>query len=268
MGRENRTTWSDVATMTSETDKQPIIVCERVCIAYGREDVVHDASIRIVAGAFLPFVGPNGAGKTTLLRAILGLLKPRQGRITTPFHVRPPGYVPQEKALDPLFPVSLKQIVAMGLYSELGVWRRPDREQRERIDEALEEFGLAEHQAKTLSELSGGMRQKTLLARAFVSGADVFIMDEPTSELDEETEAEVLRHLHRLSAEDGKTVLMAHHGLDHIAELAPTILRFDHGRTEMVATRDAVAARRESRRPAPGPDARRRRPMGPPGSAK
>ena len=243
MGREKCPVTSDGATMTAEADKQPIIVCEHVCIAYGREDAVHDASVAVPAGAFLPVVGPNGAGKTTLLRAILGLLKPRRGRITTPFHLRPAGYVPQEKALDPLFPVSLRQIVTMGLYPELGVWRRPNRRQQERIDESLAEFGLAGHQTKMFSELSGGMRQKTLLARALVSGADVFIMDEPTSELDEETEAEVLRHLHRLSAEDGKTVLMAHHGLDHIADLAPAILRFDHGRTKMVATKDALAAR-------------------------
>jgi len=229
--------------MTSETDRQPVIVCERVCIAYGREDVVHDASVEVWAGAFLPFVGPNGAGKTTLLRAILGLLKPRRGRIITPFGLRPPGYVPQEKALDPLFPVSLRQIVAMGLYPELGVWRRPNKRQRERIDEALEEFRLVEHQTKTFSELSGGMRQKALLARAFVSGAEVFIMDEPMSELDEETEAEVLGHLYRLSAENGKTVLIAHHGLDRIADLAPVILMFDHGRTKMVATEGALAAR-------------------------
>ena len=243
MGREKRIETGDGATMTSTTDAQPIIICENVCIAYGREDVVHDASVEVRAGIFLPFVGPNGAGKTTLLRAILGLLKPRQGRIITPFDVRPPGYVPQEKALDPLFPVSLRQIVAMGLYPELGLWRRPSKRQQERIDEALEEFRLIDHQAKTFSELSGGMRQKTLLARAFVSGADVFIMDEPTSELDEETEAEVLRHLYRLSAENGKTVLIAHHGLDEIATLAPTILMFDHGRTKMVTTTDALGAR-------------------------
>lgn len=224
-------------------DRQPIIICEHVCLAYGREDVVHDASVEVMPGTFLPFVGPNGAGKTTLLRAILGLLRPRQGRIATPFRLRPPGYVPQEKALDQLFPVSLRQIVTMGLYPELGVWRRATKRQRERVDEALEEFRLTEHQTKSFSELSGGMRQRTLLARAFVSRADVFIMDEPTSELDEEAEAEVLEHLYRLSAENGKTVLIAHHGLDRIAALAPAVLMFDHGRTRMVPTEGIVLAR-------------------------
>ena len=227
----------------ARADKQPIIVCEGVCIAYDREDVVHHASVEVQPGAFLPFVGPNGAGKTTLLRAILGLLKPRQGRITTPFSVRPPGYVPQEKALDQVFPVSLRQIVAMGLYAELGVWRRPSKRQKQRVDEALAEFHLTEHQTKSFAELSGGMRQKTLIARAFVSRADVFIMDEPTSELDEEAEAEVLEHLYRLSAENGKTVLISHHGLDRIAALAPAVLMFDHGRARMVETAEAMAGR-------------------------
>jgi ABC-type Mn2+/Zn2+ transport system ATPase subunit len=223
--------------------RQPIIVCEGVCIAYDREDVIHDASVEVESGAFLPFVGPNGAGKTTLLRAILGLLKPREGRIDTPFAERPPGYVPQEKALDQVFPVSLRQIVAMGLYPELGVWGRATRCQRERVDAALAEFGLAEHRKKCFAELSGGMRQKALLARAFVSQADVFVMDEPTSELDEEAETEVLQHLYRLSAEEGKTVLISHHGLDRIAELAPSVFMFEHGRARMVRTEEAMAAR-------------------------
>ena len=234
---------SEQEAATAGMDKQPIITCEGVCIAYGSEDVVHDASVEVKSGAFLPFVGPNGAGKTTLLRAILGLLKPREGRIVTPFASRAPGYVPQEKALDQIFPVSLRQIVAMGLYPELGVWRRPSRRQKARVDESLAQFGLAEHQRKSFAELSGGMRQKTLIARAFVSRADVFIMDEPTSELDEEAETEVLEHLYRLSAENGKTVLISHHGLDRIAELAPSVLMFDHGRARLVKTEEAMAER-------------------------
>jgi len=243
MAQDNRAMSIDRAGSALETDRQPVIACENVCIAYGREDVVHDVSVEVQPGMFLPFVGPNGAGKTTLLRAILGLLRPRCGRIITPFDLRPPGYVPQEKALDPLFPVSVRQIVTLGLYPELGIWRRPNRRQRERLDEALEEFRLVGHQTKTFSELSGGMRQKALLARAFVSQADVFIMDEPTSELDEESEIDVLQHLHRLSVENGKTVLMAHHGLDRIADLASAVLMFDHGRTELMETAGALAAR-------------------------
>ena len=104
----------------------PVIVCEHVAVSYGRQEVVSDACLLVPRGALLPFVGPNGAGKTTLLRAILGLLKPSAGEIRMPFAEKPAGYVPQQKAIDPLYPVSTRQIVEMGLYPELGWWRWPD----------------------------------------------------------------------------------------------------------------------------------------------
>ncbi len=218
--------------------QEPIIICDHVSVAYGREEVIHDACLEIPRGSFLPFVGPNGAGKTTLLRAILGLLKPRKGRIITPFRACPPGYVPQQKAIDRLYPVSTRQIVAMGLYPQLGWWRPVSRPQKEAVQAALEEFHLAEHGEKTFGELSGGMRQKAFIARAFVGQADVFIMDEPASELDEQSEKDLLSHLHRLCDQHGKTVLLAHHGLNHICELAPLLCMFNHGRVSLVKSED------------------------------
>ena len=211
----------------------PIIVCEHVALAYGRQEVVHDACLEVCRGTLLPFVGPNGAGKTTLLRAILGLLKPSRGEIRAPFARKPAGYVPQQKSIDPLYPVTTRQIVEMGLFPELGWWRQPDADQQERVDEVLQRFGLAEHHRKTFGELSGGMKQKALLARALVSGAEVFVMDEPTSELDEKTEKEVLAHLVTLSRQEGKTVLLAHHGLDQAAALADRVCVVNHGRVHL-----------------------------------
>lgn len=216
----------------------PIIACRNVSVGYGRETVVRDVDLDIPPGVFLPFVGPNGAGKTTLLRAILGLLPVRSGTIATPFHRVPPGYVPQKNSIDPLYPVSLRQIVAMGLYPSLGWFGRLNDEHAERVDAALEEFHLAEHARKTFGELSGGMKQKAFLARAFAGGADVFIMDEPTSELDEESETTVLDHLHRLSDQEGKTVLIAHHGLDDLVGKTERVVLVKHGKVRMVETEE------------------------------
>ncbi len=216
-----------------------VLVCEHVHVAYGRQEVVHDACLEVQPGTLLPFVGPNGAGKTTLLRAILGLLKPVHGIIRTPFSGKPAGYVPQQKAIDPLYPVTARQIVEMGLYPELGWWRRPDAEHKRRVSVVLERFGLAQHQNKTFSELSGGMKQKTLLGRAMVSGADVFVFDEPTSELDEDSEREVLAHLTRLARAEGKTVLLAHHGLDQAGALAEQVCVVHHGRVQLATVPEA-----------------------------
>jgi ABC-type Mn2+/Zn2+ transport system ATPase subunit len=219
-----------------------IIVCEHVSVAYGRDEVLHDVSLEIGRGSFLPVVGPNGAGKTTLLRVILGLARPRRGRVHNPFHRCPPGYVPQHKSIDPLFPVSVRQIVAMGLYPHLGWWRRLSAANRDSVRKALAQFRLAEHADKTFSELSGGMKQKALIARALVSGAEVLVMDEPSSELDEQSEKEILAHLSRLSREEGKTVILAHHGLDHVAELAPVLCLVNHGRVSLARTGEALAS--------------------------
>jgi len=210
-----------------------IIVCEHVHVAYGRQEVLRDVCIDISPGMLLPFVGPNGSGKTTLLRAILGLIRPSQGHIHSPFERSPPGYVPQQKMIDPLFPVTTRQILEMGLFPQLGWWRRPSVAQNGRIDDALERFGLTAHQGKMFGELSGGMKQKALLGRALVSGASVFVMDEPTSELDEDSEQAVLSHLVALSREDGKTVLLSHHGIDQAGLLAPLVCVVHHGQVAM-----------------------------------
>ncbi len=215
---------------------EAIITCRNVSISYGRQEVIHNASLEIPRGAFMPFVGPNGAGKTTLLRAILGLIRPRRGEIVTPFGALRPGYVPQHGTIDPLYPVSLRQIIAMGLYPQLSWWRRTSKKLKRSVQEALDEFGLGDHADKTFSELSGGMKQKAMVARAFVSRAEVFIMDEPTSQLDEESEKDVFAHLLRLSRDEGKTVLMAVHGLHEILEAPQQVCLVEHGKVRLAET--------------------------------
>lgn len=218
----------------------PIIRCRGLAVGYGREVVVHGVDLDIPRGALLPFVGPNGAGKTTLLRAILGLLRPMAGTIETPFHDTPPGYVPQQKAIDPLYPLTAEQIVMMGFYPRLGWWRRPGSAERQRLHGVLDQLGLTTYRRKNYRELSGGTKQKVLIARALVSEPDVLIMDEPTSELDEPSEVEVLGHLARLSREDGKTVLLACHALDHVGSLAERVHLVNHGEVSEARTADLV----------------------------
>jgi len=208
---------------------EAFIHCDHVYFSYGSQEVLRDVSLDIPRGCLLPLVGPNGAGKTTLLRIILGLLKPTRGKVFTPFAQKPPGYVPQQKSIDPIYPVTTRQIVEMGLLPERGLWKWILPGQQDRVDQVLVRFGLFEHQHKLFGELSGGMKQKALLGRALISGADVFVMDEPTSELDEKSEQDFLSHLIQLHREEGKTILLAHHGLNHAGSLAPRVCVVDHG---------------------------------------
>jgi len=217
---------------------EPVIRIRNLTLGYGREVVLEDVSLDLPGGRFLPFIGPNGAGKTTILRAILGLLRPLAGMIETPFALRPPGYVAQQKAIDPIYPVSLREIVFMGCVPLLrnGGGRQ---EAWERVDRELERFGLLEHHRKTFSELSGGMRQKAMIARAFVSRPDVLIMDEPATELDESAQRTVLESLHRAAVVDGRTVLLAHHGLDAMVGRTETVCLVRDGTARLVPIAEA-----------------------------
>lgn len=217
-----------------------MIRCDNVTLGYGNDAVLEGVSLEIPRGIFLPFIGPNGAGKTTLLRGILGLIRPLKGRMITPFGNVPAGYVPQHKSIDPLFPLTVREIAAMGFYPQLGWWKRQGAEHRLRLEQALEELKLTEHAHKNYRDLSGGTKQKTLVARAFVSGADVFIMDEPTAELDEASEREVFHHLSEMVGKHGKTVLMAHHGLNQLIESSATseACLVSHGKVRRVKISD------------------------------
>ncbi|MEI6891720.1 MAG: ABC transporter ATP-binding protein [Pontiella sp.] len=212
----------------------PIIICSDVCIAYGRQEVLHGVNLEIPRGAFLPFTGANGSGKTTLLRAVLGLLPIRHGTLQTPFNKNPAGYVPQHRVIDPLYPVSVKQIVEMGLYPERKWFRPLTVQQKKLVIDALEQLDMAEHMKKNFRELSGGMKQKVLIARALVCQPEVIIMDEPTSELDEESETEVLNHLLQLNRDHGKTVLMVHHDLELAKKLSDIVCKVGRGNAQII----------------------------------
>ena len=216
----------------------PVIRLKNVSLGYGHEAVLENINLEIPRGVFLPFVGPNGGGKTTLLRGILGLIQPMHGSIETPFALLPAGYVAQHKSIDPLFTLTVKEIVSMGFYPRLGWWKKPGAEEKRILDQALEELNLTQHAHKNYRNLSGGTKQKTLVARAFVSGAEVFIMDEPTAELDEASEQEVFRHLAGLVTKSGKTVLMAHHGLSQLISSSATsqICTVNHGKVSMIGS--------------------------------
>ncbi|NLI78795.1 MAG: metal ABC transporter ATP-binding protein [Candidatus Riflebacteria bacterium] len=227
------------------TEPEPIIRCRDVTLAYGQDVVLEKVDLEIAPGSFLPFVGPNGAGKTTLLRAILGLKETEAGTITTPFDRLPPGFVAQHQSIDLLFPVVARDIVMMGLFPRLGWWRRPSTEDRRQVDRLLVRFNLGAHGGKAFHELSGGMRQKVLIARALAAGAEVLIMDEPTAMLDADSENELIGLLHDLAVRDGKTVLFAQHGLDLVRNLTSQVCWVHRGRAAVMRWQDLPSARGE-----------------------
>ena len=218
-----------------------IIECRNLSLAYGQDTILENVNLDIQTGWLLPFVGVNGAGKSTLFKALLGLLPPKSGEIRRLWGKLRPGYVPQQQHIDPIFPVTVRSIIGMGLYSECGPLCFLSREQKARLDAVLARFGLAEHQHKTFAELSGGLRQKTLIARAVIGNSPVIFLDEPVAGLDAVSEEAVLDLLIELCRNHGKTILLAHHRLEDLSRLSPMVCLVENGMAEVIPSETAYS---------------------------
>ena len=167
-------------------------------------------------------IGPNGAGKSTLLKLLLGELSPSSGAVrllgqdTARFrNWRRLGYVPQDGlARHTDFPASVEEVVLANLSGEIGLFRFPRPEHRERVRQALELVGMAGYGRRLIGALSGGQRQRVLLARALISRPEVMLLDEPTSGMDLQSGENFYRLLAGLNRDHGLTILMVSHDVD------------------------------------------------------
>ena len=187
---------------------------------------VDGLSFAIPAGCCFGLLGPNGAGKTTLIKASLGLVKAAAGSVL--IHGRPyaeqrstVAYVPQRGSVDWDFPTNVLDVVTMGLYGQLGWFKRPGKAERVAALKALAQVGMEEFAARQISQLSGGQQQRVFLARALVQDARVYFMDEPFQGVDATTERAIVDLLQDLRKQ-GKTVAVVHHDLQTVPEY------FDH----------------------------------------
>ncbi|SKA96479.1 zinc transport system ATP-binding protein [Paucidesulfovibrio gracilis DSM 16080] len=167
----------------------PAILMENVCFAYNGRPVLQDVGLRVQRGDFLAVVGPNGGGKTTLVKLLLGLLRPRAGRVrvlgkTPPKASRSIGYVPQHTHARTGFPLTVLDTALMGVdRSGLGLFRS-GAAAREKALRALARVNMESHAHRLFGELSGGQRQRVLIARALAADAELLVLDEPTASID------------------------------------------------------------------------------------
>jgi ABC-type Mn2+/Zn2+ transport system ATPase subunit len=187
-----------------------IVRFEGVTLGYGRRIVLEDLDFAIAAGDFLGIIGPNGSGKTTILRAALGRLRPRRGRVRISPGLRF-GYVIQRQALDPLFPLSVRQVVEMGRYPCLGVMRNLGAADRAAVRDCLDMAGIAELADVPFRDLSGGQKQRALIARALATDPNVMLLDEPTNDLDVSGEKRVMELIHDIHHRRAITVVIVSH---------------------------------------------------------
>ncbi|QIM17635.1 ABC transporter ATP-binding protein [Leucobacter coleopterorum] len=184
---------------------------------------VRGLTFDVPAGAAVALIGPNGSGKSTLLRGILGLAELTDGSIEvlseSPSRARRHiGSLPQADSRDVTLPVTLRQVVTMGLYRSLGPFARVGRAGRVAVNDALERVGLDAFAGRRFGELSGGQQQRGILARALVANPQLLLLDEPFNGLDRENR-DVLLDLVRDLRDEGRTVLVSTHDLE-IAQAA------------------------------------------------
>jgi ABC-type Mn2+/Zn2+ transport system ATPase subunit len=213
----------------------PILELSHVSASYvgaardlrGRPRALEDISFQVDGGERVAIVGPNGAGKSTLFRLIVGTLRPDSGEVRVAGYA--PGshiciaYVPQRSQIDWSFPVTVEDVVMMGRVGQIGLFRQPQRSDREIVRASLERVGATALAGKQIGELSGGQQQRVFIARALAQEAELLLLDEPMSGLDIPSQEAIFAILDGLQG-DGVTVLMATHDLNLAAERFDNVL--------------------------------------------
>ena len=200
--------------------------------------VLDDLSFEVARGSIVGLLGPNGSGKTTLLRLIAGMLPPRTGRVTLDGEpvgrlarrdlARRLAVVPQDT--HPAFDFSVLDIVLMGRYPHLGAFELEGAADLEIARDALTATGTAELESRPFSTLSGGEKQRVVIASALAQASDVLLLDEPTASLDLGYQFEIAALLRRLNRERGVTMVVSTHDLNLAAALCGRVVLLKQGR--------------------------------------
>lgn len=205
----------------------PTIELEQVSVTYADRPALENISFQLRRGERVAVVGPNGAGKSTLFNVIVGTVKPSAGRVriygSGPAEHTCIGYVPQRNKIDWRFPATVWDVVMMGRTARIGFLRRPGRNDRQIVEQALVEAQADDLARRQIGELSGGQQQRVFLARALAQEAEVLLLDEPLTGLDSPSQQAVLSILDGLGAR-GIGILVATHDLGQAARMYDRIL--------------------------------------------
>lgn len=217
----------------------PIISAQKLSAAYGEHQIFKNLSFELETGDFLCIVGPNGSGKSTLLKVILGELKPSSGQIQFGDQLQPNfiGYLPQNNTIPDNFPATVAEIVATGL---LNRHHFVTKSAKSSIKSALKTLKIEQLAKSSFADLSGGQRQKVLLARALCATSKLLILDEASNNLDYNSKAAFYSTLEHLNRSQKLTIIMVTHDLDHNNLLGNKILSLDRDNPFFGPTTDFV----------------------------
>lgn len=192
-----------------------LIEFKNVSLGYEGKIVLENINFSVKKGDFITIVGPNGSGKSTLIKGLLGLITPLKGKISYP-NIKKNfiGYMPQITKVDSNFPASVYEIVLSGCLNRLG--KRPfyNNEEKSIALKNIELLKINEIKDKKFSDLSGGQRQKVLLARSLSSTSELLILDEPSNNLDYNSKLEIYEIIKKINKENKITIILITHDLD------------------------------------------------------
>lgn len=208
--------------MNTKIQTEPALEIHDLTVAFDRKPVLWNIDLTIPQGKLVGVIGPNGAGKSTLIKAVMGILPLSSGyaklfdeEIDNVRHKI--SYVPQRESVDWDFPASVLDVVLMGRYAKLGLFKRPRKADHDIAMDCLRKVGMEAYAHRQISQLSGGQQQRTFLARALAQQADIYFMDEPFAGVDAATEKTIIGLL-RTMTESGKTVIVVHHDLHSVSQ--------------------------------------------------
>jgi len=222
------------------------VVVRDLVVRYEKVVALDGATMSVRFGEALGVVGPNGSGKSTLLKTIAGLLEPASGTVSVLGKLPkalPPGtvaYVPQIEDVDWSFPATVWDVVAMGRFPRLGLFRRFGRHDRAAVERGLDLVNMRALAQRHISALSGGQQQRVFVARAIAQEPKLLLLDEPTTGVDAQTE-EALRAVIRELVSAGMPVVMSTHHLERAGEWFDRLVVLDK-RVLAIGTPDEVLA--------------------------
>jgi zinc/manganese transport system ATP-binding protein len=193
-------------------------------LGYERHPAVHHLSGSVKAGDLLAVVGPNGAGKSTLFKGMMGLIKPLAGSVEFSGLKRADiAYLPQAADINADFPISLYDMVAVGLWRSAGLLGGIGRKHRDAIEHAIEAVGLTGFEERTIGTLSAGQMQRALFARLLLQDARVIVLDEPFNAVDAKTVNDLVALVQRWHGEQ-RTIIAALHDFELVRAAFPDTL--------------------------------------------
>lgn len=204
----------------------PLVELAELSSRYGATLALEDVSLKIWPGQFTAIVGPNGGGKTTLLRSILGMIPIREGKVFLrgeELHgatVERIGYVPQLETIDWNFPITVEEVILMGLFRKNHWLRRIGRREKQKVEAIMSRLNLAGLGKRHIRELSGGQQQAVFLGRALLGNPDLILLDEPTAGLDIRSRDDVIHFLHEINHQ-GVAIVITAHDLNWVAAHLP-----------------------------------------------